>query len=552
MNCISYFRSARRSLNRRLMGYMATLVVFLIVVLCVSLFLSGRLTSPKTETAAALTAQMEFFRGDMRSLWRNVSVKGVKLSEEMTTLLERSLSEQAISFDQLNENLNAIREVEDALLEPLCQYVRQADCSDAFVILDVRGTADGPEDQRAGLYVQKNNAEKLTNDLLLFRGLAGVGKAHGVMPHRKWAREFATDSFPDYGKRTEEAALPLSDACRSSDLLALPETSDRAIFLTVPMIGSDGTVYGLCGFAVSQTYFSGQHEQPSNLRNLACVLTSGSFEGLDAGAGLTTYTDNGFFPVPEAVLTEKSMGSGLSVFSGGGFSYVGMTELFTIANGDASPHTLAVLIPREVYISAAAKNIAQIVLLAVLLCAFSLSCCLFASRRYIVPVREDIARLDKPGRGKGQMNFPEFEPISGSLHAGDMAHTTQVFALETENLKLQSHYLETQSLLEQAQADTKQLAERRKEELDPADYEAFLIEYEKMSPLYKTVLDSMVDKVSAQQLAEQLGKTKGTIYSYRRDVYDMLKIHGPDQLHQLRLRVTLMRREQAEKEKQEQ
>ena len=60
------------------------------------------------------------------------------------------------------------------------------------------------------------------------------------------------------------------------------------------------------------------------------------------------------------------------------------------------------------------------------------------------------------------------------------------------------------------------------------------------------MIDAMVDGVSAQVLAEQLGKKMSTVYSYRRDIYEKVGIQGENKLQQLRVRVSLMRREQTE------
>lgn len=60
------------------------------------------------------------------------------------------------------------------------------------------------------------------------------------------------------------------------------------------------------------------------------------------------------------------------------------------------------------------------------------------------------------------------------------------------------------------------------------------------------MIDAMVDGISVQVLAEQLGKKMSTVYSYRRDIYEKVGIQGENKLQQLRVRVSLMRREQTE------
>lgn len=65
-------------------------------------------------------------------------------------------------------------------------------------------------------------------------------------------------------------------------------------------------------------------------------------------------------------------------------------------------------------------------------------------------------------------------------------------------------------------------------------------------PEPRAVIDAMVDGISVQVLAEQLGKKMSTVYSYRRDIYEKVGIQGENKLQQLRVRVSLMRREQTE------
>ena len=98
----------------------------------------------------------------------------------------------------------------------------------------------------------------------------------------------------------------------------------------------------------------------------------------------------------------------------------------------------------------------------------------------------------------------------------------------------------------QVEANAKRLAQKRKDEIDPEEYHVFLSSYQKLGAESRAVIDAMVDGVSAQVLAEQLGKKMSTVYSYRRDIYEKVGIQGENKLQQLRVRVSLMRREQTE------
>ena len=544
----SYLKNAQRSMRHKLIGYMIALAVLLVAALCTGLFLFGRLSSPKSEIQKTLDLQMEVFQNDMESLWRNVSIMSIHLSEDMTMLLEDTLLQQGISFDDLDGNVDATKAVEDAMLEPLSQYVRQADCSGAFIILESSMSGGDTADARSGLYVQKANAGRVTNDLLLFRGIASVGKAHSVMPHRKWAQEFHIEQFPNYAEHITKAAAPIADSRRTTDLVTLPGTSEKAILLTIPMIGADGTLYGMCGFSVNQSFFSAHYDQPSNLSHLACLLTAESDDALDAGAALMTYTEDGFCYVPPETLTVKPMYDGLVSLSGNGFSFVGMVENLTTAKGDGTPHTLAVLIPKEDYNIAVAKNILQTALLSALLLFFTIVCCLYLARRYLAPVHRDLERLRDEDRGGEQMAFSDFEPISATLQAQDRENEKIITTLEEEKQTVQEQAVrlldkneELQGQFEAAQADAQRLAYSRKSEIDPAIYEMFLVGYETLTPTEREIFEALADGISSREIARQRTCSENTIATHRKNIYRKLGIH---RAYQLKLCIALLRQDQ--------
>ena len=540
---LSKLKRAKPSMRRRLLLYMGALAALLLFSLFAVLLLLGQLKSPRAETEKALTFQMGAFRSDMSSLWRNVSVMGIHLSEDITALIE----EQTSDFSSLNGDVAAVGVLQEAMLEPLCQYVQQADCSGGFVLLSVSLNPDAAADSFSGLYVQRSNAEHTTSDLLLYRGMADIGRQHRVMPHRKWAQEFCPADFPGLADQLEAASAPIERACRTTELLTLPGTTEQAILLSVPMVGADGRVYGLCGFSVNQTYFLAHHTQPTGIGSLACVL-SDSAEGLDIQKGLLTYPAGGFCFVPDELLAEKSLRGGLSAFVGTELSFVGISEPFTVAAGDEAPHDLTVLIPKSDYDRALLKSRLEAAGVLMLLLFFAVSCCLFYTRRYLRPILRDIERL-KDESGGTQMTFDELQPVSARLRS----HEQTITVLETEKLDLQgqvehmqSQVVDTQEQLDDSLAEIRRLAYLGKKELDPADYQKFLEGYAKLSSKELEICAALAKGLSARQCAEQTGNALSTIDTYRKRVYGKTNIH---RVRQLRLCYALMQLEQAEQDK---
>ena len=539
---LSKLKRAKPSMRRRLLLSMGALAALLFSLFAVLLLL-GQLKSPREEMKKSLTFQMEAFRSDVTSLWRNVSVMGVHLSEDMTALIE----ERVKDFDALSGSADALEQLEASMLGPLCQYVQQADCSGGFVLLSVSLNPDAAADSFSGLYVQRSNAEHTTSDLLLYRGMADIGRQHRVMPHRKWAQEFCPADFPGLADQLEAASAPIERACRTTELMTLPGTTEQAILLSVPMVGADGRVYGLCGFSVNQTYFSAHHAQPSAVSSLACVLSDAA-EGLDIQKGLLTYPAGGFCFVPDELLAEKSLRGGLSAFVGTELSFVGISEPFTVAAGDEAPHDLTVLIPKSDYDRALLKSRLEAAGVLMLLLFFAVSCCLFYTRRYLRPILRDIERLKDESSGT-QMTFDELQPVSARLRS----HEQTITVLETEKLDLQgqvehmqSQVVDTQEQLDDSLAEIRRLAYLGKKELDPADYQKFLEGYAKLSSKELEICAALAKGLSARQCAEQTGSALSTIDTYRKRVYGKTNIH---RVRQLRLCYALMQLEQAEQDK---
>ena len=512
---LSELHSIRRSMQKRLAFYMITLAILLAATLVAGLFFFDQLKSPREGMVTSLNFRMEAFASDMESLWRNVSVMGVHLSEDMTDLIE----ERTADFSALRGDADAMEALQEAMLEPLCQYGRQVDCSGAFVLLNSSLGGDG---SCGGLYIQRSNSARMASDFLLYRGMADVGRQHHVMPHRKWAQEFALAEFPGLAEHLHTASAPIDRHCRTTALLTLPDTSERAILLTVPMLGADGTVYGLCGFAINQSYFATHHVQPSGIRSLACVLSDGT-AGLEIPQSLITYPADGF----------------------------------------------CLMLPKSDYDQVLLKSALEIGGLLLLLLFFGVVCCLYYTRRYLRPVMRDIDLLKKEDGGEAQMTFDELRPVSARLrfHEQTITHLetekqdiqaradrfrSQNERLLTEKQNLQgqvedmrSQTEDMQGQLDDSQTEIRRLAHFGNKAINSADYERFLEGYAKLSAKELEVCQALASGLTTRQYAEQAGCAPSTIATYRKRLYEKTGIH---KARQLQLCYALMQMEQAEEE----
>ena len=245
------------SMSSRLLWPCLLLAALLLLTFGAALFLFASLHNTKKDTTRSLEIQYSVFQNDMERYFDQLAVMGVNLSEDMGALVDRQLASREMTFDQLNDSPEVLNALEEEMIEPLCRSLRRTSCSGAFVLLDatVNTRMEGAGYSRAGLYVQKGGTDTPTVPLLLYRGSADVGKTHSVMPHRKWRMEFQTDQFPDYNRWMTPSSTPLYQAYTLTERFSLPGTSEEVQLFLLPLRGRDGTMYGLCGVEISQSFF---------------------------------------------------------------------------------------------------------------------------------------------------------------------------------------------------------------------------------------------------------------------------------------------------------
>lgn len=522
-------RTSEQPLKRRLFGYMMFLVVILLLALVLGLFFIGRFGSVREETYEKLDIQMQVFAKEITGHYDNLSYRAIQLSEEMTQLLEEYFEKSGETFDRLTDSADGIQAVQDAMFDPLRQRLLQAECSGAFVLLNTTINSSIPDAQlsRSGLYLQPCDFQWSDADVLFYRGIADVGERHGAMAHRKWRQEFRTDEFPDYAAIMDNATLPLETAYRISDLITLPGTSERAMLLSVPMIGADGTVYGVCGFEINESYFKLHHSQATNLDHLTCLMATEQDGVIYATSGLSAGITNGYYFAPKYDLTVSDLRNGLLRFSADPVSHVGVMRQISFYEGDPG-FVLCAMIPKVDYDRELAGSFLQLALLLSLLAFFAVTCSLFFSKRFLRPVLDGLEQLKNRGDSPVEATrIPEIDDLFRFLEAQDKAHEDAISRMERDaaqqHAKMQAEY-------EAARAEIDRLAYERDKEIDPDDYRRFLAGMQNFTPAESNVFQYYLAGKSSKEILELMGIKDSTLRYHNRNIYQKLGVNSLKQM----------------------
>lgn len=526
----SVFIQRRNTLRRKLFAYMLVLVAFILLLFFVGTYLIGGYSGTKHQIAKTLEFQSEFFERQITSHFSNLAVMGIQLSECTTEELERNLTENELDFSALEGSQTHITELQDALIDTLRQKLLETNCSGAFILLNtqINPKVENAETSRSGIYLQRNSLDSTDTRILLYRGLADIGKSHDGMPHRKWRQEFDTGSFPDYEELAALSSSSLTDSFRLSRVVTLPGTSERVMLLCVPVYGSDGRCYGLCGMEISESYFKHIFAQPSELTHAVFCLSRGNMGMTDAKESLTAGIINDYYLAPEGQFISRSFGQGLFSCESEDATYVGVIRSVSLCPGEEG-FSVSVLMPRGDYDRLAAEDTVRNVLMLMVLLAFTVISCFYFSRRYLRPVIQGLTRVRRKEYAI-RSQVAEIDDLFVFLAEQDRQNAHQLAVMREEKTSAEASLMQMQTEQAQNREELRRLAYSRKNEVDPEDYENFRRGIRDLTATERKVFGYYLEGRTVKEITELMGIKKSTVRFHNRNIYTTLGVNSLKQL----------------------
>ncbi len=535
----------RWSMQKQLLCYMLALAGLLSFALLSGILMLGRFESAEKTIAKTLEFQMAVFERDMAAYFEALAANSIDLSRYVSDLIEQDSRIAGEAFGTLTDDPEAIYQLQSDLLLPLTQKLENLNCSGLFVLLDatVNSRVENAALSRTGLYLQHNRHHS-EGSMVLLRGNTAVGKAHSIMPHRKWRLEFRIDLFPSYDAVVARSELPLNEAYFLTQCTTLSGTSEDVVLMAVPVVGSDGTFYGVCGYEVSASYFAAYHAQPAAEERLACMLLTENSDRTYAPLGLSCSGQNNHVQPPDGPIQIHSMGGGLMEISDGQQEFVGVLQPLSITP-DAPQTTLAVMIPRADYGSAVIEGTVQVLILVVLLLSFAMSCCILFSKHYLSPILKAMEQIKSKTWGSAPSAIPEIHDLFVYLANQDEEHSSALSSMRSELAEAtqiyqdaQKRYAAAQTELEQAQMELHRLSYARKKEVDPDKFQVFLDGLETLTTTEKMILDYYLEGKTVREIMALAQIKETTIRYHNRNIYSKLNVNS---LKQLLLYAAMMR-----------
>lgn len=534
MGILSDFKRKKTPMRRKLFLYMLALAVIVLSLLVIGLLLLGNFTSTKETVSKDLSFQSDVFERQIDKYYDDLTMMGVSLSAELSNITKNYLDSEEISFYDLNDNLEYVAGLQKSVFNKLKEELLKTDCSGAFVIFNatVNTTIENAEFSKTGLYFQRSTLDATDNSLLLYRGIADIGRQNNVMPHRKWRLEFRTDLIPNWQTLPQTVSFPIERAVYLSDIAILTGTSEKAMHFIIPVTSADGFNYGYCGFEISESYFKNYFAQATQISHLTCLFTKKQGTEINPENCFSAGVFNGYHLAPKEKLNLKDFGNGLTLFKGGS-SYVGRTKEIKLCNGD---YLISVMIPKSEYDTTATKTALSMVFLLLVLVSVSVAICVYFSRKFLSPLLKGLEQIRKCEHQNSSSNLVEINDLFVFL-------TEQDRLREQENDVLRKESEKQQNALNKANGEIQRLSYSRKNEVDPDDYEMFKTGINLLTKTEKNIFKLYLDGKTAEEILQICGIQQSTLKYHNHNILGKLGVSSRKQM--LRY-ATLLKQEQGD------
>ncbi len=253
------------SIRKKMILPMFAVLVIQAALFCCIIFFGGTISQLKQNALDILNERVinrkNYIQFDMIRRWSNLSGTVESVQETVQNVLQgRNAGYQDIQTDS---DLSV--ELLDAVSTDIVYLLRKNSVTGAFLILNGAEPLNTRQLHRAGLYIRDLDPESSSgdnSDLLLERAPTALSKKLGITTDTEWRPNFQLtpqDKSSNFFVKPLQAALDHPEIA-SDDLgywsaaFMLSENDISVITYSIPLIGEDGTPYGVLGVEISLDY----------------------------------------------------------------------------------------------------------------------------------------------------------------------------------------------------------------------------------------------------------------------------------------------------------
>ena len=522
---LNQFKSEGLSMRRRFIFYVFSVICLFLAVIVILLNLFGILNPTDRQIMNDLNSRLYACSERIERDCDELAACAISFSGQLEKSIQSYLTENNISFNELKDNSAALDNLQNSLYDSVYLNMQVAPASGAFYILDTTANSKSETKLYSGIYLKYINLcseNTVNNDFSIYRGSFSTGKNRGINFHSGWKNENSTAFFDNCNEVFSDGThYVLSPAAE------IPDTWERARYIYVPIRDYNDTIIGVCGFEINDLLFQ-----------LSYKISNGQWGSeicglLDENSGIYSGQFNsGQYNNTDELHIKERVGSQL--FDFGDEKCVGLTKEVALGN---ETFRVAVMLPKTQYESFLRKGQINILLIFLIVAILAAVCCIFMSKKYVSPILKKIEQVKSKEDYGEQLRIREIDDLFAFLEERDNYYERQLEELEKAKLyaeeearKTKEEYEKAAEKYELAKSEIDRLAEKRKEEIVPEEYNFFVENLSMLTPSEYRIYELYLSGKTAKQIAEILKITENTLKYHNKNIYSKLGISSRKQL----------------------
>jgi len=521
---LQHFRSESLSLRKRFLLYIVSAVATFLALAMVLLNLFGFINSANVQIMRDLDAWLANSADSIEQDCDELAACAISFSHQLESLIQDFLIAQQLQFDDLQDNTQALTDLQQELYDTVYLNMQVAPASGIFYILNTTVNSASETPLFNGIYLKYVNLSSentVNNDFALYRGSYATGKENNLTFHSGWNNENRTDFFEDC-----ESVFSEGVHYALSTVSEIPDTWENARYIYVPLRDRQDRIIGVCGFEISNLLFrlSNKTEDP-RWGQLICGLIDqqqGSYRG--------QFSSNRYQNNTLQIVSKKNY----TQFDFGAEDCVGAIQEIFLGK---DTFTVAVMMPMAQYQKFVRNGQLQNAMIFLILGIVALASCVIMSHRYVSPILKRIEQVKANEIDGDPTNIREIEDLFAYLAARDEAYEARLEELEKERQAAEANATQTQKdyqtalrQLDLVQGELEQLAAAQHREIVLEEYEYFLCNLGTLTATEYKVYELYLAGKNAKQIAEILGISENTLKYHNKNIYSKLGISSRKQM----------------------
>ena len=191
------------TLHRKLMMYLLCLIMAALGILLLLLTAIGGLLKAESQIAQVMENQLHTTYNKVSEEMETYTGYSLQLSRELEQDIKNFLDEKGISVSDLNNQPEALLEIQKMMYSELNTTIRLGRSSGVFALVNatVNTQISEADKSRSGVYLRLINVSSnviLSPETILFRGNTEIARENGLELHNRWNMELNTEGLLGY------------------------------------------------------------------------------------------------------------------------------------------------------------------------------------------------------------------------------------------------------------------------------------------------------------------------------------------------------------------